>query len=277
MSYINSDFCITIDFDKKSENPSRVFQTMSELIIAFQKFDSDLICGINTQLEPTILLEDVEAGSLKTWLSTQIKGIPDEVLKEGDWKKILGHYLVKAKYILINRLDNRVDISDAKTIEEIQNELSEEAKRTDIKLMPYYEPLPIPKLIRNIENMNNALSYLNVYDKAYFETKGQDRASFNLSLNFSPETIEDLLTKEAISNESIAILKIKKPDYLGSSMWEFKHNGKQITAKILHDEWLLRFQRRRIDIRPGDSIRARLNTVVKYGHDNNVCTFSFFR
>ncbi|MCK9438041.1 MAG: hypothetical protein M0Q12_12655 [Synergistaceae bacterium] len=275
MSDINSDFCITIDFDKKSENPSRVFQTMSELINAFQKFDSDLICGINTQLKPTILLEDVETGSLKTWLSTQIKGIPDEVLKEGEWKKILGHYLLKAKYILINKLENRVDISDAKTIEDIQNELSEEAKRTDLKLMPYYEPLPIPKLIRNIENMNNALSYLNDNDKAYFETKDQDRASFNLTLNFSPETIEDLLTKEAISNESITILKIKKPDYLGSSMWDFMHNRKQIPAKILDQEWLLNFQRRKIDIRPGDSIRARINTVVKYGHDNNVIGISY--
>lgn len=60
---------------------------MSELINAFQKFDSDLICGINTQLKPTILLENVETGSLKTWLSTQIKEIPDEVLKEDKWKK----------------------------------------------------------------------------------------------------------------------------------------------------------------------------------------------
>lgn len=104
--------------------------------------------------------------------------------------------------------------------------------------MPYYEPLSIPKLIRNIENINNALSYLNDNDKAYFETKDQDRASFNLTLNINPKTIEDLLTKEAFSNESITILKIKKPDYLGPSMWDFTHNRKLISAKILHQEWL---------------------------------------
>lgn len=275
MANLNSDFCITIDFDKKSENPSRVFQTMTELIHTFQKFDSNLIKGIDTQLEPVILLEDVEIGSLKTWLSSIIRGIPDEAIKDGDWKKIIGYYLLKSKYIVLNRIEDRVDITDAKVIEDIQYELVKEARKTDIKMMPHYEPLQIPKLIRSIEDINNALSYLNANDKAYFETKDNDKATFNLSLDFSPEKIEDLLTKEKISNESTIILKIKKPDYLGSSMWEFRHNNKTIPAKILHESWLIQFQQRKIDIRPGDSIKAKINTIIKYGHDNNAIGIAY--
>jgi hypothetical protein len=53
-------------------------------------------------------------------------------------------------------------------------------------------------------------------------------------------------------------------------MWEFKHNNKLIPAKIIDENWLIRFQMRKIDIRPGDSIKAKVNTIVKYGHDNNV-------
>lgn len=265
-----SDFCIVIDFDKKSENPSRVFQTMTELIQAFQNLDSNLIRGLDPKLEPTILLEDVETGSLKTWLSSVLKNMPDEAVKSGDWKKLIGHYLVKSKYIILNKIEGKIDITDAKIIEDIQFELVEEARKTDVKLFPHYEPLPIPKLIKSIDEINKSLSYLTKNDKAYFESKDNDKANFNLSLNFSPETIEDLLTKERIKSESIMILKVKKPDYLGTSMWEFKHNNKVINAKILDEDWLISFQRRKLDIRPGDSIKAKVCTIVKYGHDNNV-------
>ena len=275
MAKLNSDFCITIDFDKKSENPARVFQTMTELIHAFQRFDSNLIRGLDAKLEPNILLEDVETGSLKTWLSSILKGIPDEAIKSGDWKQLIGHYLVRAKYIVVNKLDGKTSITDGKVIEDIQYELVEEAKKTDVKLLPHYEPLPLPKLIRSIEEINSSLSHLNENDKASFESKNDEKASFNLSLDFSPETIEDLLTKESLSNESTMILKVKKPDYLGTSMWEFKHNNKSLPAKIIHETWLIQFQQRKIDIRPGDSVRAKVNTIVKYGHDNNVIGVSY--
>lgn len=270
MPPLDSDFCITIDFKKESENPSRIFQAMVDLIQAFQKLDKDLIRGIDSKLEPTILLEDVESGSLRTWLKSIIEGVPDEVLKDGDWKKILGHFLVKVKYIVINRLENTTDITDASVIETIQRDIHIEASKTDVKMFPYYEPIPVPKLINNIDRINKSLSYLQEGDTATYESNITDKASFNLSLNFSPERIEDLLTKESLSNTAMMILKVKKPDYLGNSMWEFRHQNKSFHAKILDNPWLFRFQKRQIDIRPGDSIRAMVNVIVRYGHDNNV-------
>lgn len=270
MARFDSDFCITIDFDKKSENPARVFQTMTDLIHAFQRFDSSLIKGIDAKLEPSILLEDVETGSLKTWLSSVLNGIPDEAVKSGDWKQLIGHYLVRAKYIVLDKLNGRTEISDGKLIEDIQYELVEEAKKTDVKLLPHYEPLPLPKLIKSIEEINNSLGHLSKEDKAYFESKDNDKATFNMSLEFSASTIEELLTRESLSHESTMILKVKKPDYLSTSMWEFKHSNKSLPAKILDDSWLIQFQQRKIDIRPGDSIKATVRTIVKYGHDNNV-------
>lgn len=275
MSNIKSDFCITIDFEKGSENPSRVFQTMTDLISAFQKLDSNLIKGLDAHLDPVILLEDVEIGSLKTWLSNKLKGIPDEAIKSGDWKQLIGNYLVNAKYIIINKIDGKTQITDAKMIEDIQFELVEEARKTDVKLFPHYEPIPIPKLIQSIDEINKSLSYLDKKDKAFFQSEISGDTTFNLSLDFSPETISDLLTKESISNKSVMILKVKKPDYLGTSMWEFRHSNKTIPAKIIDESWLIQFQQRKIDIRPGDSIKATVNTIVKYGHDNNVIGISY--
>jgi len=52
-------------------------------------------------------------------------------------------------------------------------------------------------------------------------------------------------------------------------MWEF-HYDHVIRAKILHEEWVNDFQNRKIDVRPGDAIRARVRTIVRYGYDNTI-------
>jgi len=269
-----ADFCIEIDFTKDSENPVRIFQAMTDLITSFQDFDSNILKGIDSKLEPVILLEDIEKGSLRTWLSSKIKGVPDEAIKSGDWKKIIGNYLVKAKYIVINRLDGTTHLTDGKIIEDIQYELVEEAKKTDIKLFPHYQPMPLVKLVSSIEKINKSLKHLDKRDKAMVKSQYGD-TSFNLDLDFTAEDIEEFLTKEKIENESIMILKVKKPDYLGNSMWDFRFNGKNISAKIEDDSWLIKFQQRKIDIRPGDSLKANVNTIVKYGHDNNVISHNY--
>lgn len=270
-----ADFFIEIDFKKDTENPSRIFQTMSELIKSFQELDNDLIKGIDSKIDPVILLEDVEIGSLKVWLVQALKGIPDESIKELEWKKAVGHYLLKAKYFIINKLEGKTAITDAQDIKDIQYELLEEAKNTDIKLFPAYSPIPLPKLLDNIDKINKSLQHLGPGDSAFIQTGIGSKANFNLELSFSPEDMEDLLTKESLRSTSTMILKVKKPDYLGNSMWDFKHGSRTIHASITDANWLSRFQSRLIDIRPGDSIRASVQTIVKYGYDNELVGQSY--
>jgi hypothetical protein len=50
----------------------------------------------------------------------------------------------------------------------------------------------------------------------------EPEAEFNLTFNLALESIEDLIAKETLSSESEMLLKVKKPDYLGESIWDFK-------------------------------------------------------
>jgi len=65
-------------------------------------------------------------------------------------------------------------------------------------------------------------------------------------------------------------LKIKKPDFLGESMWDFKHGVRPIQARIVDTAWLQRFQQRKEDVRPGDALRVVVETDAKYGYDGEV-------
>jgi hypothetical protein len=266
---LNADFCIAIDFKRDSEAPSRVFRTLSELIEAFHEFDLDLVQSVDSKIEPVILLEDIEIGSIKTWLRYALQNTEDDALKTLDWKPQVGKYLIKAKYAVIKFLDNKTEISNRSQLQELEGELLKLAQETDVKHIPAYAPLSRKKLIQNIDRISTATHYLLPDDKAKFMTRTEE-VPFNVEFKIVPEAIEDLLTKESIESSGDMILKVKKPDYLGDSRWEFKHENRTIPMKIVDLDWLEKFQSRQVDIRPGDSVRATVLVTTNYDHELNV-------
>ena len=94
---------------------------------------------------------------------------------------------------------------------------------------------------------------------------GVQRINTRFSIN--QEEVEDILTAEELVTDTQAILQVKKPDYLGQSMWELRDREHTIRAKIVHDEFLDSFQHRRTDVRPGDALRVLLRTSVRLTAD----------
>ena len=269
-----ADFCIEIDFKKGTEAPSRVFRALSDLIDAFHTFDLDLISSIDSKIEPVILLEDIETGSIKTWLRYVLTAVDDEAIKKLDWKPAIGKYLVKAKYLLIDFTKEKTEISDKNQIKQLQDELLNLAKETDVKSIPDYQSVSVEKLLQNIKAITQSASGLNPEDKLIYRT-GEGATPFNLSFRYVPETVEALLTRESIESKQTMILKVKKPDYLGESRWDFRHGDRSLPAKITDTSWLRGFQNREEDVRPGDSIKAEVQITTKYGDDLDVISVAY--
>ena len=264
-----ADFCIEIDFKKESEAPGRVFRALSDLIESFHAFDSDLLQSIDSQIESVLLLEDIAAGSVKTWLRYALNAVDDAALKNLDWKQAVGKYLVEAKYYVLKFTEGKTEITDRKDFDQLARNLFTLAEKTDVRQIPAYSSLPPERLLANIERITTATRSLTEGDSVKYLTREDEAIPFNLSFKIIPEAIEDL-TQETIESSMEMILKVKKPDYLGDSRWEFKHENRPIPMKILHIEWLTDFQNRQVDVRPGDSIRAKVQVIVKYGYDLNV-------
>ena len=113
----DADLAFKIDFKKGEGNPRRVFDAASELIAAFEDLDEALASSVDHQIKTLMVLEDVEGGSIKVWLRNILTRVEDEAIKELDWKKAVGIYLVKAKYLVLKFLD---DDTGAKTIEPLR-------------------------------------------------------------------------------------------------------------------------------------------------------------
>lgn len=84
------------------------------------------------------------------------------------------------------------------------------------------------------------------------------------------ETIEELITAHRRQFVATLILKIKKPDFLEASQWDFRHGRDSFTAKMLDERFLDDFHEKRVLLGPGDAIEALVHTEVLYGFDNEV-------
>jgi hypothetical protein len=259
-----STFELKIAFEKHSERPSRVFESMARMIDSLQLIDRDLLTPFDLRAQTYLILEDIKIGSLRTVLTTMLRSLDDESLKSGDWKKIVGNYLVKSKYQILHFLEDKKQITERGEIEDLASDIHKLAVETDVKKLPAYKPVPLSLLLRDIQQITVSLQPLNLSDTATFQARNRE-IHFNQNFQYHQEAVEALLTKETKTSERPERLKVKKPDYLGESMWEFVFQGRVIMAKIVDHNWLLSFQSRKIDVRPGDALSVLLQTQINYG------------
>lgn len=266
---MENEYLLRIDFKKGTENPERVFSAMSELIQAFREIDRSLSASISTEIDAKLILEDIEAGSIIAKIKSALESVDDDDLKQLDWKPIVGKYLVQGKRRFINFLEEKEKIKDKKQIEELRNDLVELATETKVLQLPIYQPIPDDRLLKNLQKLGDATTPLIAEDSVIFGGNGEE-VTLNKNFKIPQETIEEILTERVLTGTHEMILKIKKPDYLGQSMWEFKHEGRLVPAKILHAEWLAKFHNQKVKVNPGDSIRAIVEINVSYDRHGEV-------
>lgn len=267
-----ADFAVTISFDRGTPDPARVFRAAQKMIAAFESIDRMLVAGIDSNIQPVLVLEDIEASSLKVWLRNVLESTDDQALKELDWKPQVGKYLVKAKYVIIDMIDGKTTITDLLPFRDVAQKIKLLAQETDVKYFPDYREPSIKGLIEATSAMAKARAELGPNDSISVQTAEGSR-SLQIEADFAPESFEDMLIKE--KNDwpaALMILKVKRPDYLGAAKWEFRHGRTPVHAKIEDKRWMEKFRSRdaSANVRPGDALRCDVEREVAYGFDGEV-------
>jgi hypothetical protein len=165
---LQADFCIEIQYKKDSENPSRVFQSMSQLIDSLQKTDQHLVKAIDVNIETVLLLEDIQAGSIKVWLRNLLKAIPDDAVYHLDWKPIVGQYLLRGKKYIVNFLEKKTTITDINEIKPLEDEIYRLAEETKVRWLPTYTRIQPRQLLESMKDITDSLSPLIEGDSARY-------------------------------------------------------------------------------------------------------------
>lgn len=265
-----ADFAFEIDFIRGVGPASRVFEATHGFIKACEALDAELVKSIDSNIQTVLVLEDIQQGSIKTWLRSILLATEDDALKTLDWKPQVGKYLVKAKYAILRFTDEE---GPMRSLPDLREEIRQIASETDVRRLSDYSP-PSPKaLVTAIRDFQSVKDSLVEGDRARFISEASDVPSveFNLTFRMPVEAIEELaIARTIVVPSSEMILPVKKPDYLGDSKWQLRHGSRNIDAKLQDDAWLRRFQNREIDVRPGDALRCRVQIEYLYGHDNEL-------
>ncbi len=240
------------------------------MIRAFQRLDMALAGAIDTEIEPVLVLEDIQAGSIKVWLREKIKHVEDQSLYELEWRPMVGKYLLAAKYAFVEWVDDEEERKRPGSLADLRRRFFELASQTDVRKIPTYSPPSAAELIGSADDLGKGLAKLSAHDKARFES-AIGAHDFNVEADWEGLSLTDLAVKETlVAPPAPMILAVKQPDYLGESQWAFRHGKKTIRARIEDVEWLKRFQSRQVDVRPGDALRCYVQVTVEYGFDNEV-------
>lgn len=268
-----ADFELRAVFDKKSRDPQRVFQTLSELIPVLQELDHLLLQSIDPEFEAELILDDIEIGSIRTILKTFIKSLPDEGLLDLDYKRILGQYLVNCKYMLLKWLDGKYEINGRTDLNAIIGDLFKEAEKIEVTPIPAPTPISDQQLVKVINKIQHSLRHLHATDSVEYISK---RGKVSLNKELQVDNLDKLLVEQSETFDNIMIMKVKMPDYLGEKMWEFRYDNHVVDVKINDYDWLQQFQQGDVDLKPGDSLKAKVQVVVDYGYNHEVIHKHYF-
>ena len=258
----DADFAFTINFEKGAGDPRRVFDAASLLIDAFEELDEAVASAVDHQIQTLMVLEDVETGSLKVWLKNLLHRIDDDAIKDLEWKKAVGAALLKVKYVVLRFLDQD-EGTVGKAIDILREEIRTIARDTDVKHLPDYAPVHNARLIASMDRIQEAKRVLGPKDTLIIESD-KDKYEVDLSKVWEPSQVVPVENLTQTTSDGEIILTIRKPDLLGSSMWQFSHGKTTISAPIHDEKWLADFHSRKIALYSGDALRCWVKFTFIY-------------
>lgn len=266
-----ADFSFRIVFKKGQGDPRRIFDAASELIDGFEHLDEAVAGSVDAKLQPTMILEDIKAGSIRVLLSSLLKKIDDEGLRQGELKKAIGPALVDAKYAVIGWLDKDQDTA-AKDAVELRDTLRQLAATSDLRHLGDYAPIHEAKLVASLSSLQEAKKLLGPKDKLMLEAPGHKTYTVDLTKTWDPSEVISLdKTTTEKHSEGEIILTIRKPDMVGNSKWLFSRGKFPVSAKITDEEWLARFHDRKVKgLHSGDAMRCKVKFTYVFDDRGNM-------
>jgi hypothetical protein len=269
----NDIFEIIIDFEIGGD-PNRIYKTMVSLIESFRDLDGTLTEMVGIEITDSLSLESIEKGSLKTIIRNLVEDLPDEDLRETNVKRIIGHYLVKSKHAVLKWCQETPKLDAPEQVDALEGELLRIAEDSEINKIPAYSPPNRVKLLTNITAIQNSTKSLGKNDSVYFSSS-EGASQVDNGIEISDAIVKDVLTREVVEQRNTAILKVKKPDYLGKSKWLMRYQGHNVDVAITDEDWLYKFQNKEIPLLPGDSVRGTLLQIISYGYDLEVLSIHY--
>lgn len=255
---------------KEKRNPVDTFNKISEAFSCLNLIDEYYLSLADNSLQVNYELTNLEYSSIKTKIAQVLREIPDEAISNLDWKKLLGHFLLKLKYRFLRFLETNKEIESSEQLQNFLKEVEDEKKIILKDSNFILSDANIFILLNFLEKLVSTLKKLNddeclEYKSEYGSVTVDNKIGINKAL-----ILFELGDKSSIS-ETTEILKIKSTDFLSSEkMWSFKLGNKSINAKITDLVWLNKYYKRDFPLYPNDSLKVKLKIIFNSKENGSI-------
>ncbi len=257
---IEGEIAIVIKYNAGESSAIDVLQGAMNIINALDGLDKVLLKGVDSNLEPVSILNDVQHSSLKLLLARALKKIPDEHINNLDWKKFVGSLLVNGKHRLISKLE-----ANEQEISTILDNIGKDYVNIPGSGLNYDKP-DVKEINKAIKQFKNACSGMENQEITIQSELGdivlKDVEPVNIEAGKDVDT-------QIITNIGQEIFKIKAIDMIGKSKWKLLRNKETINVAINDSEWLNEFLNRKYALLPGDSIKCEYKEEIYYDKSHN--------
>ncbi len=269
MKPADADYGVTIDFERGTSDPVRVFEAMVKALAGFKDLDRLVLGAADPELTPVLVLEDVEAASITSWVKNKVAAIDDVALKEFDVKQQIGKYAVKAKYRVMRYLDERLVKEEAARLETLREDLFKLASENPAaRTLALPNRIPLEDLARPLDKIQDAKKLLGPTDRMIFKDEDNSH-ELDKSVTKKPSNFVNDSGNDSVG-EMEMILTIRKPDLLGNSQWEFRHGKDSLHANIEDRHWLETLHSGEVSIVSGISIDCTVAYRYEYDDRGNL-------
>ena len=167
----DAQFGVKIDFVRGQSDPVQVFAAMTDLLRGFAEIDRQLIAAVAPEATPTTVIEDIEAASITAWIRSALNGADDKAIESMDVRKAVGVYLVKAKYRIIEFLDDKEEQDTVRRREMLLSDLSAlAAKAPSSTIFP--AQIDLPALEKPMNDIQEGKARLNAGEVLTVKAEG---------------------------------------------------------------------------------------------------------
>ena len=251
------NFSLDLLFEGKKQ-PSEAFNILKDIFESVSALDDLFISSIDSGLQIQYTLEDLKFASIKSRIRQIIEEIPDEAIKDFEWKKLVGHFLLKLKYLALRYLQDNKSVDSKESLESLVKSIEKEKSKMLKNDRFIISQVTTYQLLFVLEPIVYALNHLNEGESIEYKSIEGGAKLNNKTIINKAKILWELGDKQS-ENELTATLKLKKLDLLSNtSNWSFKFGNKSIEAKITDQEWLDKYHAREFPLLPEDSIKVNL-------------------
>lgn len=255
---------VQLAFEPHAHDPSRIFRSMGKAIDAFKKLDVMLGRAIHSSAHVTQALEALETGSIFTRLQSVLEfDESDDLEEEPPDESAAEAYVEDGRVELLDSMRDNPEITDVRQLDAIRQRLYGVAERCGLAGRFSYSAPQDNELSETIESIEAANESLEPHERFTY-TSQQREVEVPRGTRLSTDEIAESRVEQTIENDVTLILKIKRPDFLGTSRWDMKHGTKTIQVRIEDDEWLADFHAKNAPVTPGDSLNSQVLVREQY-------------